>query len=98
MKPRIQCGHPGIVQPRCPTEVNFEEVRMKSFVRLASLCVLALLPSLAFAQGTTGSLNGTVTTDGKALPGATITIASPSMQGTKTAVSGESGGYYFPGL
>jgi hypothetical protein len=71
---------------------------MKSFVRLASLCVLALLPSLAFAQGTTGSLNGTVTTDGKALPGATITIASPSMQGTKTAVSGESGGYYFPGL
>ncbi len=51
----------------------------------------------AFAQ-TTGSLAGEVTTDGAALPGVTVTISSPALQGTRTAVTGEGGGYTFPSL
>ena len=40
----------------------------------------------------------TVTTDGAALPGVTVTISSPALQGTRTAVTGEGGGYTFPSL
>lgn len=60
---------------------------------LAMLCALT-----AFGQGTTGSLVGDVTTDGAALPGVTVTISSPALQGTRTAVTGEGGGYSFPSL
>ena len=66
-----------------------------SFLWLAIL----LVATAAFAQvGTTTSLMGTVTTDGKALPGVTVTVSSPSLQGTRTAVTGEGGGYTFPAL
>jgi hypothetical protein len=69
----------------------------RSFLLLAAALLLA---SSAFAQGvgTTSALGGTVTTDGKPLPGVTITIASPSLQGTRTAVTGEGGGYNFPSI
>lgn len=64
-----------------------------------TLFVLALLlvAASAFAQ-TTATINGTVTTDGNPLPGVTVTIASPAMQGTRTAVSGAAGGYTFNGV
>jgi outer membrane receptor for ferrienterochelin and colicin len=52
----------------------------------------------AFAQGTTGTLVGTVTSDGVGLPGVTVTISSPALQGTRTAVTGDAGGYNFNGL
>jgi hypothetical protein len=60
---------------------------------------LALAVS-AFAQtaGTTSPLSGIVTTDGKPLPGVTVTVTSPSLQGTRTATTGEGGGYTFPAL
>src|ERR1700758_3716671 len=51
----------------------------------------------AFAQ-TTASLTGQVTTEGKPLPGVTVTITSPNLQGTRTAVTGDNGGYQFSGL
>jgi hypothetical protein len=54
--------------------------------------VLLLVGISAFAQ-TLGSLTGTVTTDGTPLPGATITVSSPSLQGTRTAVSDVNGNY-----
>ena len=59
-----------------------------------------LLATFAYAQGvgTTSSLNGTVTSDGKPLPGVTVTVASAALQGTRTAVTGEGGGYAFPSL
>jgi hypothetical protein len=60
---------------------------------LAILCAFG-----AFGQGTTGSLVGDVTTDGAALPGVTVTISSPALQGTRTTVTGEGGGYTFPSL
>src|SRR5437763_9349686 len=66
----------------------------------ALFAAVLLLASSAFAQGigTTSSVSGTVTSDGKPLPGVTVTISSPALQGTRTAVTGEGGGYFFPSL
>ncbi|HEX6161336.1 MAG TPA: TonB-dependent receptor, partial [Thermoanaerobaculia bacterium] len=41
---------------------------------------------------------GTVTTDGAPLPGVTVSVTSPAMQGTRTAVTSENGGYTFAAL
>ncbi len=62
--------------------------------------LLMVLPVLLFAQGTgtTASLSGTVTTEGKPLPGVTVTITSPALQGARSTVTGEGGGYNFPSL
>jgi hypothetical protein len=50
-------------------------------------------------SATTGAINGKVTDEsGAALPGVTITIASPAMQGTRTAVSGGDGTFRFPAI
>ena len=71
---------------------------MNHVSRLFALCAVALLvASAAFAQ-TTSSLTGTVTSDGAPLPGATVTISSPNMQGTRTTVTGDAGGYSFAAL
>jgi Carboxypeptidase regulatory-like domain len=59
--------------------------------------LLMLLAASAFAQ-TTASLTGEATTGGKPLPGVTVTIASPNLQGTRTAITGDNGGYQFSGL
>jgi hypothetical protein len=72
---------------------------MKSFIRAVSLLSLLLLVAgAALGQGTTGNLVGTVTTEGNALPGVTVTISSPALQGTRTAITGETGGFSLPGL
>ena len=73
---------------------------MKSKARnplLFALIVLVMGAASAFAQ-TTATLTGTVTTDGAPLPGATVTISSPQMQGSRTAVTGDAGGYNFAGV
>jgi len=53
---------------------------------------------LAQGIGTTSSLSGIVTSGGKPLPGVTVTITSPALQGSRTAVTGEAGGYNFQAL
>ena len=73
-------------------------MRSARFVILA--WALLLLPAwLAAAQtvsATTGAINGRVTdTTGAVLPGVTVTIASPSMMGTRTAVTTAEGQYRF---
>ncbi len=68
---------------------------MKLFSRLTVLIALALLLAVTASAQTTASLAGTVTTDNAPLPGATVTISSPQMQGTRTTVTGEAGGYSF---
>lgn len=66
------------------------------FLRCLSVVALLLLAGVsAFAQGTTSTLTGTVTQDGSPLPGVTVTIASPALQGTRTAITNENGGYSF---
>ncbi|HVE66499.1 MAG TPA: TonB-dependent receptor [Thermoanaerobaculia bacterium] len=69
---------------------------MKSF--RASIAALLLLVAASVAQAaTTGTLFGTVTDgDGSALPGVTVTVSSPSLQGTRSTVTNAAGEYSFP--
>ena len=66
---------------------------MKRFAILAILVGLAALP--LFAQVPTGTLSGHATDGTSALPGVTVTVTSPSMQGTRTTVTNTSGDYIF---
>jgi hypothetical protein len=59
---------------------------------------LFLWAATLVAQATTGTLVGTVTSDGQPLPGVTVTVTSPALQGSRTAVTGDAGGYQFPAL
>jgi outer membrane receptor protein involved in Fe transport len=66
-------------------------------------CVLALSAMLgghAAAQGMqTGNLSGTiVSSDGLTLPGATVTVTSPALIGTRSAVTDVNGNYIIRGL
>ena len=61
-----------------------------------SCLVLSAFPDYALAQ-TTGDIRGTVTDSaGAPLPGATIGIRSPALQGSRTAVAEASGVFRFP--
>src|SRR2546421_9365638 len=62
------------------------------------LCLALLLVSTSALAQISGTLTGTVTTDGKPLPGVTVTVSSPNLQGTRTTVSGGNGDYNFPAL
>jgi hypothetical protein len=66
---------------------------------LLGLAVL-LIASPAFAQGLqTGSLQGTVQdAGGLVLPGVTVTVTSPALQGTRTTVSDANGVYVLRAL
>ena len=69
---------------------------------LVWLAVAAMTAGSAFGQtvgATTGAINGKVTdASGGVMPGVTITIGSPSMQGVRTAVTGQDGTYRFPAI
>jgi hypothetical protein len=72
---------------------------MNRFIRGVTLfSLLLLVAGAAMGQGTTGNLVGTVSTDGTGLPGVTVTIASPALQGTRTAVTADGGAFSIPGL
>ncbi len=71
---------------------------MKSISRFAVLGALLLLVAVSALAQTTAQLTGTVTSDGNALPGVSVTISSPSLQGTRTGVTGDAGAYNFPAL
>ena len=61
---------------------------MKFFRFLGVLSGYLLLCASVFAQGTvTGQLTGTVTATGSALPGVTVSVSGPQLQGTRTAVT-----------
>jgi hypothetical protein len=70
--------------------------------RLLWLCTaIALLaaPSPGWAQRTTGDIRGVITDEsGAVLPGVTVTLRGPAVQGTPTTVSNESGVYRFVNL
>ena len=64
--------------------------------------VLLAIPAALVAQtvsATTGAMNGkAIDKTGAVLPGVTVTIASPSLMGTRTAVTGGDGTYRFPAI
>lgn len=58
-----------------------------------------LLGATALSQGIpTSTLSGRVTNDGQGLPGVTVTIKSPNLQGARTATTTLNGDYVFPNL
>lgn len=72
---------------------------MSMIRRCAVVSVLVFVFAFsAFAQGTTGMLTGTVTSGGNPLPGVTVTVTSAVLQGSRTAVTNDAGGYSFPAL
>ncbi len=66
-------------------------MNLKRHVVLAVAFLMVVTGSL-FAQ-TTGTLIGNATTEGVPLPGVTVTISSPQLQGTRTAVTDVNGNY-----
>jgi hypothetical protein len=59
--------------------------------------LLAALPMLA--QIPTGTMSGHVSSpDGQALPGVTVTVTSPSLQGSRTVTTNKNGDYLIPSL
>ena len=72
----------------------------RSLARLV-LVALLLTTSLGLAQGLpSGSIGGSVTSvaDGQPLPGVTVTLRSPSLQGTRQTVTTLAGHYVAPNL
>jgi hypothetical protein len=66
----------------------------RSLIAIAALLLVALP---MFGQ-TVGNLTGTVMLDNGPLPGATVTISSPALQGTRVAYSDVNGNYNFTAL
>jgi hypothetical protein len=72
---------------------------MRRLGRFAAAVLAVLLAAPAFAQGTTGSLTGTVTDDqGLALPGVTVTVTNTSTGFSRSATTDETGTYRIAGL
>lgn len=71
---------------------------MNSLNRSLALIVACLLFAGAVLGQTTATVIGTVTSEGAPLPGVLVTISSPSLQGTRTAYTGENGSYNFAAL
>jgi outer membrane receptor protein involved in Fe transport len=68
---------------------------------LAGLCLAAMLglPGLVHAQRVTGQIVGTVTDESAgALPGVTVSLKGPTIVGTQTTTTNESGFYRFAAL
>src|SRR5688572_19271617 len=64
---------------------------------LVAVVGVQLCAAAAIAQVPTGTISGKVTdSSGAAVPGATVTAASPNLQGARTAVSSEFGDYAIP--
>ncbi|HEY3202419.1 MAG TPA: TonB-dependent receptor, partial [Thermoanaerobaculia bacterium] len=67
------------------------------FITVLSVCILLAAP-FVFAQ-TTGNIQGTITdADGHPLPGVTVEVSGPSLQGARTVVTSADGSYRFPAL
>lgn len=72
---------------------------MKVFNRFTLLlAIIALVSIPLFAQTNSGKLTGTVTLDDASVPGVSVTISSPALQGTRTAISDVNGNYNFGAL
>lgn len=71
---------------------------MKSRAMVLSLGFALLLTAIpVLAQIPTGTVSGRVTSaEGEALPGVTVTVTSPSLQGVRNAVTSETGEYNIP--
>jgi len=67
-------------------------------VKRSLIFIVILLAAVSGLAQTTASLSGVVTTEGAPLPGVTVTVTSTALQGSRSTVSGDAGGYSFPAL
>lgn len=67
-------------------------------MRKVSFALLVLCLATPLAGQTSASLTGIVTGGGRPIAGVAVTIASPALQGTRSALTGETGAYSFPAL
>jgi hypothetical protein len=63
----------------------------------ALVCVASFFATSLLAQ-TSASLTGIVSAAGEAVPGATVTIVSPELQGSRVTMTGDGGAYNFSAL
>lgn len=69
---------------------------MRSRFRSATVLAVALLFPFIVSAGVTGDLIGVVTdSTGGVLPGVTVTVTSPNLQGSRTVVTDAAGNYQF---
>src|SRR5690349_20001586 len=69
------------------------EIRRCAF---AAFVVCAFLVQFSAAQVTTGTINGRVNdASGAVIPGVTVSLTSPVIQGVRTALTDEAGNYRF---
>jgi outer membrane receptor protein involved in Fe transport len=72
-------------------------MRVRALILGLAVALLWALP--AFTQGNpNGKLSGRVTSGDQPLPGVTVTVTSPNLQGTRSAVTSATGDYLFPSL
>ncbi|RPH54371.1 hypothetical protein EHM82_06970, partial [bacterium] len=72
-------------------------MRVRSVLLCLACALLVALPALS--QGNpTGKLSGRVTSEGESLPGVTVTVTSPNLQGSRTTTTSGNGDYLFPSL
>lgn len=70
-----------------------------SRILIAAIVTILVATPVLWAQNPTGTVTGTVTgPDGEPLPGVTVTITSPSLQGARVATTSANGGYIQPFL
>ena len=78
-----------------------EVTKMRNALRWSAMfVVIVVMTSMAiFAQSSGGALQGRVSDDkGEPIPGATIRISGPALQGTQGAGTDLNGEYFFPFL
>lgn len=81
---------------------DFKMAMMEQYVNLKKLCLVLLIATVSafsFGQETTASLQGTVKDPtGALVPGATVTVTTPTMVGEKSVVSDSKGYYHLSNL
>lgn len=71
---------------------------MRKFRFSLALAVALALPAGLLAQGVTGTVTGTVKSQGQGIPGVTVTLTSPALQGERVVTTGTNGDYVARGL
>ena len=73
-------------------------MRLNRFIAVIAAVLLIGGAFSAYGQNVNAQLTGTVTMDKNPLPGVTVTISSPNMQGTRTTTTDVNGNYNFAAI
>lgn len=73
-------------------------MKFKSLASLLALLLIALPPAYSQSKNTGAIVGTTLDEENAPLPGVTVTISSPNLMGTRTAITGADGSFRFPAL